>query len=87
MRGGETNEATIQQFLTTLNAKLDAYEVILAKQKYLAGNVSPCYLLRLGCIDIVWEGIHSRRSLPSPLRRDAGQDWLRHPGEWQENQR
>ena len=44
MRGGQTNEQTVQYYLQTLNAKLDAYEAILSKQKYVAGNVSPCPL-------------------------------------------
>jgi len=36
----ETNEAVVKERLEALNAKLDVYEVILGKQKYLAGNVS-----------------------------------------------
>ena len=37
--GQETNEKLVQELATQLENKLDAYEVILGKQKYLAGNV------------------------------------------------
>ena len=40
LRGGATNEKTVEEYAATLDAKLDAYEVILSKQKYLAGDVS-----------------------------------------------
>ncbi|KIJ60351.1 hypothetical protein HYDPIDRAFT_177446 [Hydnomerulius pinastri MD-312] len=36
--GGKTDEARAKSLHTQLAAKLDAYEVILGKQKYLAGN-------------------------------------------------
>jgi len=37
-RGVEPDEALIQQHIEKLNGKLDAYEAILSKQKYLAGD-------------------------------------------------
>ncbi|KAG2366652.1 glutathione S-transferase [Suillus spraguei] len=37
-RGLQTNEDRIKELLATLVPKLDAYEVILSKQKYLAGD-------------------------------------------------
>ncbi|KAH7912707.1 glutathione S-transferase-like protein [Hygrophoropsis aurantiaca] len=37
-RNLETNEARVTELATTLEAKLDAYEVILSKQKYLGGD-------------------------------------------------
>lgn len=37
---GPADEGRVQTLTTQLLAKLDAYEVILAKQKYLAGDVS-----------------------------------------------
>ncbi|KAH7926062.1 glutathione S-transferase [Leucogyrophana mollusca] len=37
-RGLQTDEARMAEMLATLNTKLDAYEVILAKQTYLAGD-------------------------------------------------
>lgn len=40
MRGGATDDKIVESFTATLEAKLDAYEVILSKQKYLAGDVS-----------------------------------------------
>ncbi|KAI0696181.1 glutathione S-transferase-like protein [Cytidiella melzeri] len=38
MRGFATNEDVIKEKLATLEGKLDAYEAILGKQKYLAGD-------------------------------------------------
>ena len=40
MRGGQTDEALVEKYIATLDAKLNGYEAILAKQKYIAGNVS-----------------------------------------------
>ncbi|OAX42053.1 glutathione S-transferase [Rhizopogon vinicolor AM-OR11-026] len=37
-RGLQPNEARISELLTTLNRNMDAYDVILGKQKYLAGD-------------------------------------------------
>ncbi|KAI6103183.1 glutathione S-transferase [Pisolithus croceorrhizus] len=43
-RGLQTNEQAVEERLALLRAKLDAYDVILGKQKYLAGDVSvPLY--------------------------------------------
>ncbi|KAH7922081.1 glutathione S-transferase [Leucogyrophana mollusca] len=36
--GRQTDEARVAELATTLNAKLDGYEAILGKQKYLAGD-------------------------------------------------
>lgn len=38
--GLKTDEVRTQEHITKLNEKLDAYEAILSKQKYLAGDVS-----------------------------------------------
>jgi glutathione S-transferase len=38
-RGLTGNEALVQDLIPQLELKLDAYEVILGKQKYLAGDV------------------------------------------------
>ncbi|KAF8175846.1 glutathione S-transferase [Pholiota molesta] len=38
MRGGTTDVAVYENLLKGLNAKLDVYDKILSKQKYLAGN-------------------------------------------------
>ncbi|KAF5341648.1 hypothetical protein D9611_002087 [Ephemerocybe angulata] len=40
MMGGKSDEAVFQDLITSLSAKLDVYDKILAKQKYMAGNVS-----------------------------------------------
>ncbi|KAI0249087.1 glutathione S-transferase [Lactifluus subvellereus] len=38
MRGLATNEERVKELVPSLESKLDAYEVILSKQKYLAGD-------------------------------------------------
>ncbi|EGO03797.1 hypothetical protein SERLA73DRAFT_175448 [Serpula lacrymans var. lacrymans S7.3] len=38
MYGVETDKARVEELLTTLNGKLDGYERILSKQKYIAGD-------------------------------------------------
>ncbi|KAK2467387.1 hypothetical protein APHAL10511_000622 [Amanita phalloides] len=38
LRGLETDEVAVAKYASTLDAKLDGYERILSKQKYLAGN-------------------------------------------------
>lgn len=38
MRGLTTNEERVKELYATLEAKLDAYNTILGKQKYLAGD-------------------------------------------------
>jgi len=40
VRGIETNEALYEKAIADLAEKLDVYDKILAKQKYLAGDVS-----------------------------------------------
>lgn len=40
MRGGTTDEKRVADLTESLNAKLDVYDNILSKRKYLAGNVS-----------------------------------------------
>ena len=37
--GKEINEAAAAELISKLDAKLDGYEAILSKQKYLAGDV------------------------------------------------
>ena len=36
-----TDETVVADLLKTLNSKLDAYDVLLSKHRYLAGDVSP----------------------------------------------
>lgn len=40
MHGGKTDPATVERLKSTLEAKLAAYDVILGKTKFLAGDVS-----------------------------------------------
>lgn len=44
-RGGTTNEANVEYLAATLDNKLNGYEAILSKQKYIAGNVSSRLIL------------------------------------------
>jgi glutathione S-transferase len=37
--GETTNEERVKELITQLESKLDGYEAILSRQKYLAGNV------------------------------------------------
>jgi glutathione S-transferase len=37
--GGEPDEKLVEELVGKLEGKLDGYETILAKQKYLAGDV------------------------------------------------
>lgn len=41
MRGGQVDEMRAEELERTLEAKLQGYEIILSRQKYLAGNVGP----------------------------------------------
>jgi glutathione S-transferase len=46
-RGGiATNEERLKELVTQLEGKLDVYETILGKQKYLAGDVRSIYRLK-----------------------------------------
>lgn len=39
MRGEETDHVAVEKYTATLAKKLDVYEKILSKRKYLAGDV------------------------------------------------
>lgn len=41
MRGGQVDEVRAEELERTFEAKLQGYELILSRQKYLAGNVGP----------------------------------------------
>jgi glutathione S-transferase len=63
--GQETNEKLVQELATQLENKLDAYEAILGKQKYLAGNevtLADLYHLPYGSMvfDLGYGGIDKR---------------------------
>ena len=45
-RGGVTDEKRVEELLGQLESKLDGYEVILGKQKYLAGDVRASSFLK-----------------------------------------
>ena len=42
-KGGVPNEKLVEELVGKLEGKLDGYEAILAKQKYLAGDVRASY--------------------------------------------
>jgi glutathione S-transferase len=44
-RGLAANEERVKELVPQLEAKLDGYEAILGKQKYLAGDVRPFFWL------------------------------------------
>lgn len=44
MQGLEPDQVRVAEYITTFNGKLDAYEAILGKQKFLAGDVRSCHL-------------------------------------------
>ena len=54
--GQQTNEALVTELRTKLETKLDGYEAILSKQKYLAGDVrrrnkcSNDRIILMGCL-------------------------------------
>ncbi|KJA19735.1 hypothetical protein HYPSUDRAFT_854501 [Hypholoma sublateritium FD-334 SS-4] len=53
--GGTTDEVAYERLLSTLSAKLDVYDVILSKQKYLAGDeVTLADLYHLPCGDLLY---------------------------------
>ena len=47
MFGGKTDPDAVERFKTTLDAKLAAYDVILGKTKYLAGDVSCAHMFSM----------------------------------------
>ncbi|KAH7926060.1 glutathione S-transferase, partial [Leucogyrophana mollusca] len=70
MYGGKTDEARVVTLRSTLSAKLDAYEAILAKQKYLAGNevtLADLFHLPYGSV-ILGIGVDEFTSRPSVAR-------------------
>jgi hypothetical protein len=78
MFGQTADKALFDSLIESLSAKLDAYEVILAKHKYLAGNVCPCvpYLLGTFLNHIISSpGSDPRGSVPSSLCYYAGAGW------------
>ena len=45
------NPETFKHYMTELEARLDVYDHILSKNRYLAGDVSAPSCLQQGCID------------------------------------
>ena len=87
MRGGKTDHKRVKALNATLDAKLDAYERILAKQKYLAGNVSPpaplCTEVLEAASDelltnLLFAGRHARGLVPLTVRDDGNKGERHH---------
>lgn len=78
MKGGKTDEKRVKELAETLQQKMEGYERILSKQKYLAGNVSLFRVSLASSILRPWEGNHTGRFIPSPVRYyDHGATWRR----------
>lgn len=65
LNGKESDENVVAEQLKKLEEKLDAYEVILSKQKYLAGNVRTS-IAHLKTISTAHD-VYDDRVLPSPI--------------------
>jgi len=62
MNAGETDEKKVDQLKEQLNQKLDVYDKILSKQKYLAGDVNKRFLFcKILYSYVVFLGIYSSR--------------------------
>ena len=73
MRGQTPDKVVLDSLIETLSAKLDAYEVILGKQKYLTGNVSSSMLFCTRLPHIPLSGSDACGSVSSPVRHHAGE--------------
>ncbi|EJD04216.1 glutathione S-transferase [Fomitiporia mediterranea MF3/22] len=71
MRGGQTDEKRVKELTDTLYAKLDAYEAILSKRKYLAGDsvtLADLFHLPYGTMITERLGIDALNSKPNIAR-------------------
>ncbi|OCB86175.1 glutathione S-transferase [Sanghuangporus baumii] len=71
MRGGTTDEKRVKELTDTLYAKLEAYEVILSKRKYLAGDtitLADLFHLPYGTMITERLGIDALNSKPNVAR-------------------
>lgn len=79
MKGMTPDKAVFDKHIETLTAKLDGYDRILAKQRYLAGDVRISWPLNSVMFSLTLFscclGSDAGRSLPPPIRFDAVQGW------------
>ena len=70
--GLETNAEILERHTTMLDARLDGYEAILSKQKYLAGNVGISVIIgdQLKRLPVPYSGGDGRGSLSPTVRRE-----------------
>jgi hypothetical protein len=83
-RGLQPDQAVVDKEIAAIDKKLEAYDVILAKQRYLAGDVRTPTSTLTGLISAIIEGIDPGGPLPPPVRpaaRDRGE--RRHDAEAQ----
>ncbi|KAI9435096.1 glutathione transferase [Lactarius indigo] len=79
----ETNEALVTELVDRLNLKLDGYEAILGKQKYLAGNeITLADLYHLPYGTIVFENLNLGRLEERPNLQKWWKDITSRPS-WQ----
>jgi hypothetical protein len=62
----EPDKAVVDKNMATLTSKLDAYDVILGKQKYLAGDVRMCLVgfMQYSCSTCLIVGNHACGPIP-----------------------
>jgi len=71
MQGGTPDEAKVAELTKTLEAKLQVYEVILGKQKYLAGNevtLADLFHLPYGALITDHAGVKGLTATPNVAR-------------------
>ena len=50
----ESDQAVLEGHLRELGAKMDVYDKILSKQKYLGGDVRTSYIMYAPCNDLIF---------------------------------
>jgi hypothetical protein len=73
----QTSKEKIDELSDNLSKKLDVYDQILSKQKYLTGEVTDHSTVRQPCANSSTIEHHLGRSLPCPLRCSPEGRWDR----------
>ena len=80
MKGLGGSDELAKTELEALDNKLDAYNVILGRQKYLAGDVRTTNLFPKNADADLPVEADACRPVPHPLRLDAGKGWVQRAG-------
>ena len=80
MKGLGGSDELAKTELEALDKKLDAYNVILGRQKYLAGDVRASFSLPKIAMLTLFVEADARRPIPHPVRLDAGEGWVQRAG-------